>query len=127
MRKVLVLLLCFAPRLLLARAPSDPPSVAGRWTVNADFYGVPTYFPLALEQQGDKLTGDFGGDKLEGTLTGTSIHFLAKDDEGGTEELQGTVQAGVMSGTIVFTDAGSAGRADTRPFTAARVPKRAAR
>jgi amidase len=129
MQTVPVLLLLVS-RLLLAQASPKPVAaaqgaVSGRWTVNADFYGVATYNPLTLEQQGEKLTGDFGGDKLEGTFSGNAIHFLAKDDEGGTEELQDTVQGGVMSGTIVFADAGSAGRADTRPFTAARVPQRA--
>jgi hypothetical protein len=110
MQTVPVLLLLVS-RLLLAQASPKPVAaaqgvVSGRWTVNADFYGVATYNPLTLEQQGEKLTGDFGGDKLEGTFSGNAIHFLAKDDEGGTEELQGTVQGGVMSGTIVFADAG---------------------
>jgi amidase len=122
---LLLLVSGFLPPQPSPKPTAAAASVSGRWTVNADFYGVATYNPLTLEQQGEKLTGDFGGDKLEGTFAGNSIHFLAKDDEGGTEELQGTVQDGVMSGTIVFTDAGSAGRADTRPFTAARVPQRA--
>jgi amidase len=60
---------------------------------------------MELNQQGDKITGDFGGDKLEGTLTGNAIHFLAKDERGGTEELTATVQSGAISGSIVFVDA----------------------
>ena len=56
--------------------------VSGRWIVNSDFYGTPLYFSLQLKQDGEKLTGDFEGDKLEGTLNGSSVHFLAKDDQG---------------------------------------------
>src|ERR1700724_2969240 len=44
--------------------------LTGRWTVNADFYETPLYFPLELKDEGGKLTGKFWGDKLEGTVTG---------------------------------------------------------
>src|SRR3974390_90041 len=91
-------LLLLVPALLLAQ----PPAVTGRWFATADFYGTPIHFSMELNQQGGKFTGNFDGDKLEGTLTGNSIHFLAKDERGGTEEMKGTVQAGVISGTIIF-------------------------
>jgi amidase len=121
MSKPLALLL-LVPALALAQ----PPAVTGRWTTTADFYGTPLNFPMELNQQGDKLTGDFGGDKLEGALTGNSIHFLAKDDQGGSEELTATVQAGVISGTIVFVDAGDPEHPSSHQFTATLVPKRSA-
>ena len=41
---------------------------------------------------------------MEGTLTGDSLHFLAKDDHGGAEDLTATIQGGAISGTIVFID-----------------------
>ncbi|HEY4815612.1 MAG TPA: hypothetical protein VIH58_13075, partial [Chthoniobacterales bacterium] len=84
MRKPLPLLLLI-PALLLAQVPD----LTGKWFATADFYGTPINFPMELTQQGDKFTGKFGGDKLEGTLSGKSIHFLAKDEHGGTEELTG--------------------------------------
>jgi hypothetical protein len=35
---------------------------------------------LELDQQGDKLTGNVGGDKLEGgTVAGNSVYFVVKD------------------------------------------------
>jgi hypothetical protein len=71
MRKPLSLLLLI-PALLLAQLPG----VTGKWFVTADLYGTPINFSMELTQQGDKFTGKFGGDKLEGTLTGNSIHFL---------------------------------------------------
>ena len=68
MRKLLCLLF-LAPGLLLAQT-----SVSGRWMSTADFYGSPLNFPLELKQDGDKITGEFGGDKLEGTLTGNALN-----------------------------------------------------
>ena len=126
MRKVLFLLL-FVPGVLLAREPQEAgrtanAAVSGRWVVNTDFYGTPIYFPLELKQEGEKLTGKFGGDKLEGTLRGNSIHFVAKDEQGGTEEGKGTVQGGTMSGRIVFTDADDREHPSTHKFTAELVP-----
>jgi amidase len=79
---------------------------------------------MQLNQQGDKITGNFEGDKLVGTLTGGAIHFLAKDERGGTEELTGTVQAGAISGTVVFVDAEDKEHPDTHQFTATIVPQR---
>jgi len=119
MRKPLPLLF-LTPALLLAQ----PPAVTGRWFATADFYGTPINFPMELNQQGDKLTGKFAGDKLEGTLTGNSIHFLAKDERGGTEELTGAVQAGAISGTIVFVDADDKEHPATHKFSATLVPER---
>jgi amidase len=116
----LLSLLLLVPALALAQ----PPAVTGRWTTTADFYGTPINVEMELNQQGDKLTGNFGGDKLEGSLTGNSIHFLAKDEQGGAEELTATVQAGMISGTIVFVDAGDPEHPTLHKFTATLVPKR---
>lgn len=135
MRKVLFLLFV-VPGLLLATnsLPQDAqksdrpanPAVSGRWVVTADFYGTPLTFSLELNQQGEKLTGNLDGDKLEGTLSGNSIHFLAKDEQGGTEECQATVQDGTLSGTLVFTDASDKAHPTTHQFTAKLVPQRRA-
>src|ERR1017187_3162497 len=115
-----LLLLLLLPAVLLAQSPT----VSGRWFATADFYGTPINFSLDLSQQGDKLTGSFDGDKLEGTLTGDALHFLAKDEHGGTEELTATVQSGVISGTIVFVDSDDKEHPTTRQFTATLVPQR---
>jgi amidase len=112
--------------LILAAAllPAQSPDVTGRWYATADFYGTPIDFPMDLSQQGDKLTGTFDGDKLEGTLTGNSLHFLAKDDHGGTEDLTATVQSGTISGAIVFVDGDDKEHPTTHRFTATLVPQR---
>jgi acetamidase/formamidase len=122
--------LSFGPvaRAQEAQKPAAPAGggLAGRWTVTADFNGTPLYFKLELEQQGDKLTGNFDGDKLEGTVSGTAVQFLAKDDHGGTEDAKGTVKGGRISGTVVFTSGDAPTRQETHTFTATLVPARPA-
>jgi len=98
--------------------------VSALWIVVADFYGSPLYFRLELKEQSGKITGNFDGDKLEGTVNGTSIHFVAKDEQGGTEDCTATVKDGAMSGTIVFTDAGDPEHPSTHAFTASLAPQR---
>jgi acetamidase/formamidase len=97
---------------------TEASGVADRWLVTVDYHGTTIYYGLKLTQQGDKLTGEFGGDKLEGTLSGNTIHFLAKDDQGGTEEGQGTVQGATMSGTLVFVEGSNPDHPDKFSFTA---------
>lgn len=132
----------FAPLLLFtssflfsgavaAQEPAKPvhamdSGLAGRWIVNSDFYGTALYFGLELEQKDDKLTGTFDGDKLEGTLTGNSIHFVAKDEHGGTEEVTATLSGGTFSGSVIFTDSSDPKHPETHTFTAARVPQKRA-
>jgi amidase len=101
-------------------------SVAGRWVVTSDFYGTPLTFLLELKQDGDKLTGNFDGDKLEGTIQGGSIHFLAKDDQNGTEECTAKVQGDTISGSMVFANGDDPEPPSTHPFTAKIVPQRKA-
>jgi len=96
-RKILFLLL-FVPAVLPAQSAQDAarPSnsgASGRWIVNTDFFGSTIYFRMELKQEGEKLTGNFDGDKLEGTLKGNTIYFLAKDDEGGTDEVKAQCKA----------------------------------
>ena len=108
-----------------AARPSNA-GVSGRWIVNADFYGTPLFYQMHLKEEAGKLVGDFGRDKLEGTVTGNAIHFVAKDEQGGSEECTATVQNGTMSGTIVFTDGGDPAHPDTHAFTATIAPGRRA-
>ena len=136
MRKFLSSLLLSSSLLLLAgvvfaqeatKQPHPPDSaIAGRWIVSADFYGSPLYFMMELEQNGEKLSGNFDGDKFEGTITGNSIQFLAKDDQGGTEDLKGTLQNGTITGTVVFVNSDDKSHPTSQQFTATIVTKRRA-
>ena len=101
-------------------------SLSGRWIVSTNLYGSPVYFMLKLEQNGEKLTGDFEGDKLEGSVNGNKIQFLAKDEQGGSEDAKGTVQDGALTGTVVFVNGDDPTHPATEQFTATIVPKRPA-
>jgi acetamidase/formamidase len=105
-----------------ADPPTAPGSLTGRWLVTTDFYGTPRYYKLALTQQGEALSGEFSGDRLEGTIHGNTVQFLAKAPGGGTEEARGTVAHGALSGTMVIADATDPAHPTTHAFTATFVP-----
>ena len=104
----------------------NPPNLSGKWNVAADFFGTPMNLSLELNQTGDKLTGKFDGDKLEGTLTGNSVNFLAKDEQGTTVDVKGTVQGNTISGTAVFKFSDDPTHPASHQFTAALIPQRRA-
>src|SRR5215470_6476427 len=122
-RLPLLFILLLAPALGPAQQPA---TLSGRWVVSADFYGTDLFFRLDLQQQGDKLTGEFGGDKLEGTVSGSSFHFLAKDENGGSEDVKATFQGETMTGTAVFVNGEDLSHPVTHLFTARLVPARRA-
>lgn len=113
-------------------APAAPPApvrpgLTGRWVVTTDLYGTPLYFQLQLTQQGEALSGEFVGDKLEGTVRGNAIQFVARHDDGGSEELKGTIAGGTITGTVVLTDGDDPRHPTTHSFTATQAPPRATR
>ncbi|MGA2095347.1 MAG: acetamidase/formamidase family protein [Candidatus Acidiferrum sp.] len=135
MRKALLVLL-LAPGLLAAQTtePGHPhersaaanASITGRWIFTSDFYGTTVTLVMEFKQDGDKLTGDFDGDKLEGTIKDGAIHFLAKDDQGGTEEGTARLYGDTISGSVVFTDADDPQQHITHHFTATMILQRKA-
>jgi acetamidase/formamidase len=119
--------LVFVLSALAFLAGQDQNSLTGRWIFSADYYGTPITYKLELQQQGDKLTGELGGDKLEGTRNGNSLHFLAKDPNGGWEDVNATIQGDTMTGTAVFADNDDPiHRQTTHSFSAKLVPQRRA-
>ena len=96
MKRVILLL-----TLITISLQAQTPTLTGRWVATADFYGSPRYMRLDLEQQGEKLTGKFSGDKLEGTITGNAIHFLAKNDQGLNADVTGTITNGTITATVL--------------------------
>jgi amidase len=132
MRKILVLIF-LVPGIAFAQSPPSAQAgqaaakiLTGKRIVNADFYGTPIYFSLELNQQQNKLTGNWSGDKLEGTVNGNSLHFVAKDEHGGTEECMASIQGDGLAGSVVFTDPDDPEHPEKHQFTASRVPQRVA-
>jgi acetamidase/formamidase len=75
----------------------------GKWSSTVDVFTSQIYMTIDLTQQGSKLTGKFGGDALEGTVDGNSYHFLAKDTNGGSEEVTGRLENGTLRGDVIET------------------------
>jgi len=101
-------------------------TLTGRWIFKADFYGTPLFFIAELEQRGDKLTGNFDGDNLEGSVSGTSVHFQTKNEQGDTGETKGTIKDDVITGTVTFVSGDDPTHPDTHTFTATTAPRRRA-
>ncbi|HYK39917.1 MAG TPA: acetamidase/formamidase family protein [Candidatus Eremiobacteraceae bacterium] len=98
--------------------------LTGRWFVSSDFHGTTLYFQLELIQQDDKLTGKFDGDKLEGTVSGNTVHFVSKDEQGGSADATATLKGNVMTGKAVSIDPDNPGHPETYEFTATLIPPR---
>lgn len=95
-----------------------PDSMTGKWQVTAEIYGTPVYVPLQLQQDGTRLTGNFRGDKLEGTVETGKVHFIAKDSEGDTNDVTATAANGEMKGEIIATSTSNPAGHDRLSFTA---------
>jgi amidase len=120
-----MLLVCGAQVSEAQEAPRSS-GVSGNWLVTADFSGTPLFFRMELKEEAGKISGKFGGDKLDGTANASAIHFVAKDEQGGTEECTATLKDGALSGTLIFTDGDDPTRPETHTFAAALVPQRKA-
>src|ERR1700679_1653063 len=110
--------------LALAILPvtAQTPQFTGNWIVTADVFGTPIYARFTLDQQGDKVTGNFNGDKLEGTVTGNQLHFVSKDNEGGTDTVQGTLENGTLTGDYTEVDGSNPTKPEHHTFTAVLAP-----
>ena len=107
-----------------AAAQTSQPSLTGHWTAAMDYYGTRTSFAFDLEQKGDKLTGKFRGDSLEGTTDGHTFQFAAKDTAGGGEQVKGTIVNGELRGDVVQTDGGMPYNPDHYSFVGILHPSR---
>jgi acetamidase/formamidase len=109
-------------------AQTDRPSstaepLTGHWVVASDVHGTPIYVPMDLAQRGEKISGTYDGQKLEGSFKGGALHFEAKDDSGG-QIVDGTLVDGALSGKIVDYDNANKEHPDRYTFTATLVRDR---
>jgi acetamidase/formamidase len=111
-------LLLFAPTLLLGQN-----IVVGTWLATTDVFGNPLHERLTIDAKGDALSGKLGGDKLEGTLNGGALHFITKQEDGGSNEYNGTVTGDTMAGTVLIIQ-GDTNEHISSTFTAKRLAER---
>ncbi len=100
--------------------------VSGQWIISMDLYGTPVNASMDLLQEGNKISGSLNGAKLEGTVSGNSLHFVAKNQQGDTTECTATIHGESIAGTVIVTEADDKEHPSTRQFTAKLAPQRRA-
>ena len=126
-RLALATLLAFSSCSTWAQASGSNearPNLTGHWTATVDYLGSRLYTGFDLDQQGEKLTGKLDGDPLEGSIAGSSFHFLVKGNDGGTQQVKGTVQSGALHGEVIETDPNPLAHSVTFTFIATLRPAR---
>jgi amidase len=101
---------------------AQTPSLTGRWVITEDFFGTPRYMRLQLQQDGSKLTGELNGNKLEGTVSGATVHFIARTEQKDTFEVQGTFNQETLTASMIAIDASNRSHPYTFTLTARRAP-----
>lgn len=124
MRRIIALLIGVA----LARGviAQNSGAINGEWLITRDAYGNPLYQRMTLTVQDGKVSGLFDGDKLEGTLNGNALHFVARDEDNDTSEFTGVFNGTTITGKVVETDASDPKEKSENEMTAKRAPERPA-
>lgn len=113
--------------LLSLAASAAAQSTVTTYVVTLDYFGGKLFWRLTLRDTAGTLTGDLDGDVVNGKRSGNHISFHAYDKNGGTEDLDGTVADGRITGTIMWLQDGNPPANATRHnFTADFSPTRAA-
>ena len=111
--------------LTLATA-SSAQQLAGSWTTSIDTFGTPSSWNLTLDQKGDAVTGELGGDRIVGTLKSGKLVFHAQDPQGGYEDVTATLSGDTITGTMVWAQNAAVAHPTTHTFTATRNVAKAA-
>jgi amidase len=124
LRSIALFILCVGAMLSLGRTqqPAPEKDLSGNWILSADLFGTTVYLRMELKQDGEKLSGNYTGDKVTmGTVSGPAIHLLATSDDGITSEVNATLKEGVITGNTLETDPSGKGHPSKYTFTATRV------
>lgn len=113
--------------LLPAALAQNAETVNGEWLVTRDAYGNPLYHRMTLQLENGKLSGRFWGDKLEGTVNGNALHFIARDEQNNTAEVVATIAGNKITGKVIETDAANPSDKAENAMTATRPPERTVR
>ena len=101
---LLLFVLCLAQ---FVSAEEPPANIAGTWTITITFIAGTGTHTAIIEQQGEKLTGTYKGEILEGALRGTVkgdtvdfSGFLKHEATGVGFHYTGKVKGDTMSGEV---------------------------
>lgn len=96
------------------------------WLVTLDRWGNRSYQTLTLEQDGDALRGEIGGDKLTGKRQGAKVEFNVVDADQARYVYRAQVDGAAMRGSADFPDTNNADARAEHAFTARRIAERPA-
>ena len=106
-----------------ALAAAQTPGAAGDWQVTFKQLSGERYFPLHLEQSGDKVTGMLaGGIKMEGTFRNGTLEMIMHEEGRKPGRMTGKVQGNDITGSGEDDDGPIAFTAH-RPTAATGTPK----
>jgi acetamidase/formamidase len=99
---------------------TDP--ISGEWLITRQMFGNPIFQRVTLKLESGKVTGAFAsGKKLEGTLQGNALHFIARDANS-TLECTAIVSGGTLTGKFHETFPNDPKDVRDNPITATRIP-----
>lgn len=105
----------------LGMAQSTDP-ISGEWLITRTVFGNQLYQKITLKFENGKVTGAFAsGKKIEGTLQGNVLHFIARDANS-TIECTATLTGGTISGKFVETVTNDTKDVNESSITATRMP-----
>jgi len=95
---------------------------SGQWFITRVIFGTTQYHKLTVKLENSKVTGAFAsGKKIEGTVQGNVLHFIARDDNS-TIECTATLSGGTLSGKCQETFANDPKDVQESAITASRFP-----
>jgi len=111
-------LIAFA-NLTLAQS-TDP--IGGEWLITRVNFGETIYHRITLKLESGKISGAFAsGKKLEGTLQGNAIHFIARDDFS-IIECTATLTGDTITGKFAETLSSDPKSVQESTITGTRIP-----
>jgi amidase len=114
-----LLLSCCLPATVFAQDKAEE-----SWVVKTDLWGNPLYQVLTLSRDGSRLSGEFGGDPLQGRLDGSTFQFVATNARGSTFEFTGHRDGDTLRGEANWPDTNRSDVRVTHSFTARLIPPR---
>lgn len=117
-------LLGLAASIAVAAPAAARPALTGQWIVVADRWGNLEYSTLNLVLSGTRLSGDWDGDPVTGTLAGDRVTFTVNSASDRRYAFAGRLAKGVLTGEADFPDSNDPARRAKHAFTARRVPDR---
>lgn len=112
--------------LVMNAAALAAPRIDGQWVLTGDRWGTPEYSTLNLVAADHKLSGDWDGDVLSGSVHGKLLAFTVTEKHGATSHFEAQLEGEVLRGTANIPDNNYPERRLRYAFSARRIPDRPA-